>query len=146
MKCAVGGQGWRQGNQVPKSGCPFPFALFPARALDQKIYSKQELHFQQKQKAIFPHYKGALLLFSGIFSREHLTCSLSAQEATLSLVTANEPENSLKRQDPTDRGLISFVCTCVLCIRNHYLSIDWGHSLLSFYYRPINLIIWLLQL
>ena len=75
------------------------------------------------------------------FFREHLTCSLSAQEATLSLVTANEPENSLKRQDPTDRGLISFVCTCVLCIRNHYLSIDWGHSLLSFYYRPINLII-----
>lgn len=54
MKCDVGGAEGQE-NQIPKSGCPFPFALGPARALDQKLYSKWELRFpQQKQKAIFP--------------------------------------------------------------------------------------------
>lgn len=54
MKCDAGGAEGQE-NQVPKSGCPFPFALGPARALDQKLYLKRELRFpQQKQKAIFP--------------------------------------------------------------------------------------------
>ena len=42
----------------------------------------------------------------------------------VSSVTANEPENSLKGQAPADRGLISFVCTRVLCLRNHYPALD----------------------
>lgn len=55
MKCDGGRGAEGQENQVPKSGCPFPFALGPARASDQKLYLKWELRFpQQKQKAIFP--------------------------------------------------------------------------------------------
>lgn len=42
----------------------------------------------------------------------------------VSSVTANEPENSLKGQAPADRGLISFVCARVLCLRNHYPALD----------------------
>lgn len=58
---------WGAGLGARKPG-PFPFALFSARALDQKLYLKQELHFpQQKQKAISPLQRCFALsvIFSG---------------------------------------------------------------------------------
>jgi hypothetical protein len=51
---------------------------------------------------------------------------------SISLVTANEPENSLKRWDLADRGLISFVCTCVTHKKLSFLP--WGSFSSFFYY------------
>lgn len=136
MKCAVGGRAAGLKKPGPQRvGARSPLHFFPARALDQRfIWNRASL--STKTENIFPHYKGALLLFSGIFSGSTWLALRCPKPHSLLSPQMNQKILWRKRQDPTDRGLISFVCTCVLCIRNHYLSIDWGHSLLSFYYRP----------
>lgn len=141
-------------NQVTMSRwIPLYLRIFPARALDQKPYLKQELCFsQQIVKAVFPitdglcshpqsHFSGAAgTAHSGPWPWESLPW------APLSLVTANEPEAPLKRQDPADRGLIPFVCMRAVHKKSLF-SLRLG-SFFSFllYYRPINLIIWSLLL
>lgn len=112
---------------------------FPDRVLDQKLYLKQELCFsQQILKAIFPvtevpcshpasHFSGA----AWVTRPGPVPRGAPPPPATLSLVTANEPENSLKRQDPAARGLSSFVCMCVMHKKSLFF-LRLGHFLPSF--------------
>lgn len=128
------GAGLEARKPGPKEWVPSPSLHFSQLELWTKRFIwNRSFTFNKNRKPSFPITKVLCSYSVAVFSREHLTCSLSAQEATLSLSPQMNQKNSLKRQDPTDRGLISFVCTCVLWLRNHYyLSIDWGHSLLFF--------------
>lgn len=130
----LGGRG-KPGHQVglPPHLRPSPSSSFGPKAL---FRTGAAFSLSKPREPSFP--LGASLSPRVSFFRGRLSCQLRAQcrgnlpGAALSLVTANEPENSLKRQAPADRGLISFVCTCVLCRGNHYLALDGGHFLPSF--------------
>lgn len=107
--------------------CTFPSLGFGPKAL----FKTEAAFFPNKFRKPSFRFTEGLCCQPQSFFRGSLSCQLRArcrgafpELHSVSLVTANEPENSLKRRDPADRGLISFVCTCVLCIRNHYLSLD----------------------
>lgn len=85
---------------------------------------------------MLPQHPPSLLLWRASASSHSLTflrqwsCLLWDNMESLlglrfvSFVIANEPGNRLKGQALADRGLTSFVCTRMLCLRNHYLALD----------------------
>ena len=110
------------GSWALRSRLHYTFAFFPAPALEQKLY------FSVRAYASPACPQPSLLLWRASAPSHSLTFlrqwSCLLRLCFVSFVTANEPGDPLKGQAPADRVLTSFVCTRVLCLRNHYLALD----------------------
>lgn len=131
---------WGQGLQVTRNVFPFTFALFPARALDPKLCLKQELYFPpQISETIFP-VTGVLGSIQSLISQGLLKLPAQStipggglpQAPPLTVSSAQMNQNILWSDRTQQIEAWFLLCAWVLCTRNHYFSLDWGHFLPSF--------------